>query len=152
MNYSHITPEASMVMKMASGDNPPPPSGRVPGRALEPPRDGFDDGGGVGVLCGNWLSVRGIFRFGGYMGERARSVAPQEAHTYPRRGPGVGRAGSRLRLILGPLLRHGKNRNIGFCHVQFREYFLYNFSETKNSRKQELALWHLVNRLVPENA
>jgi hypothetical protein len=22
----------------------------------------------------------------------------------------------------------------------------------KNSRKQELALWHLVNRLVPENA
>ena len=26
------------------------------------------------------------------------------------------------------------------------------FSETKNSRKQELALWHLVNMLVPENA
>ena len=25
------------------------------------------------------------------------------------------------------------------------------FLEPKNSRKQELALWHLVNRLVPEN-
>jgi hypothetical protein len=26
------------------------------------------------------------------------------------------------------------------------------FLKYKNSRKQELALWHLVNRLVPENA
>ena len=26
------------------------------------------------------------------------------------------------------------------------------FLKHKNSRKQELALWHLVNRLVPENA
>jgi hypothetical protein len=26
------------------------------------------------------------------------------------------------------------------------------FHKYKNSRKQELALWHLVNRLVPENA
>ena len=93
------------------------------------------------------------------MGERARSVAPQGAHTMPRRGPRVGRAygrcgrpAARLRLSFGLLLRHGKNRNFGFCHIQFREYFLCNFSETKNSRKQELALWHLVNRLVPENA
>jgi hypothetical protein len=38
------------------------------------------------------------------------------------------------------------------CPVQFRENFMYNFSETKNSRKQELALRHWVNRLVPENA
>ena len=45
-----------------------------------------------------------------------------------------------------------ENRNVGFCFVQFREYFQNNFSETKNRRKQELALWHLVNRLVPENA
>ena len=43
-----------------------------------------------------------------------------------------------------------ENRRLGFCFVQFREYFQNNFSETKNSRKQELALWHLVNRLVPE--
>jgi hypothetical protein len=26
------------------------------------------------------------------------------------------------------------------------------FLKYKNSRKQELALWHLANRLVPENA
>src|SRR3954470_12140196 len=34
--YSHITPEAGMVMKKASGDNLP--SGRVPGRAQISPR------------------------------------------------------------------------------------------------------------------
>jgi hypothetical protein len=26
------------------------------------------------------------------------------------------------------------------------------FLKYKNSRKQELALWHLINRLIPENA
>ena len=45
-----------------------------------------------------------------------------------------------------------KNRDFRLCFVQFREYSQNNFSRTKNSRKQELALWHLVNRLVPENA
>jgi hypothetical protein len=44
------------------------------------------------------------------------------------------------------------NRNFDFRFVQFWKYFLCNFSETQNSKKQELALWHLVNRLVPENA
>jgi hypothetical protein len=29
---------------------------------------------------------------------------------------------------------------------------LFPILKHKNSRKQELALWHLVNRLVPENA
>ena len=45
-----------------------------------------------------------------------------------------------------------KNRRFGFCFVEFREYCPNSFSGTKNSRKQELALWHLVNRLIPENA
>ena len=45
-----------------------------------------------------------------------------------------------------------KNRRFGFCFVEFREYCPNSFSGTKNCRKQELALWHLVNRLVPENA
>ena len=45
----------------------------------------------------------------------------------------------------------GQNRNLGVDFVQFREYFVTRISETKNSRKQELALRHLVNRLVPEN-
>ena len=40
---------------------------------------------------------------------------------------------------------------VGFCPVQFREYFLCRFSETKNSKKQEAGTRHLVNRLVQEN-
>ena len=59
-----------------------------------------------------------------------------------------GRPAAPLRLSFGLLERVGKNRHLGFCFVQFREYFQNSFSETKNSRKQELALWHLVNRLV----
>jgi hypothetical protein len=79
-----------MVMKMASGDNSP--LRQSAGKSSRTPRDGFDDGGGVGVFCGNWLSVLGIFRFGEYMGERARSVEPQGALTMPRRGQGWARA------------------------------------------------------------
>ena len=44
-----------------------------------------------------------------------------------------------------------ENRRLGFRPVQFREYFLCRFSETKNSRKQETGTSHLVNRLVQEN-
>ena len=75
-----------MVMKMASGDNSP--LWQSAGKSCRTPRDGFDDGGGVGRFCGIWLSVLGIFSFGEYMGERARSVDARGAHTYPR----VGRA------------------------------------------------------------
>ena len=36
--------------------------------------------------------------------------------------------------------------------VRFQGYFLSRISETKKAENRELALWHLVNRLVPENA
>ena len=52
----------------------------------------------------------------------------------------------------GILDASGENRNLGVDFVRFREYFVTRISETKNSRKQQLALRHLVNRLVPENA
>ena len=79
-----------MVMKMASGDNSPLRQSAEKSSRI--PRDGFDDGGGVGVFCGIWLSVLDIFRFGEYMGERARSVDARGAHTMPRRGQGWARA------------------------------------------------------------
>ena len=63
-----------------------------------------------------------------------------------------GRLVAPLRLLFGVLEDSVENKTVGFCFVQFREYFLCRISETKNSRKQELALRHLVNRLVPENA
>ena len=51
MNYSHITPEAAMVMKMASGDNSPLRQSAV--KSSRTPRDGFDNGGGVGMFLWN---------------------------------------------------------------------------------------------------
>ena len=84
---------------------------------------------------------------------------PQGHHTLGRRGQGLGRAGlwsggpvPPLWSFPGVLDASGENRNLGVDFVRFREYFVTRISETKNSRKQELALRHLVNRLVPENA
>ena len=88
INYSHITLEGVMAMKNAS--RVIFPSGRVPRSASEPSRTRVDDGGGVGMFCGIWLSVLGIFRFVEYMGERARSVAPQGE---------IGRASCRERVL-----------------------------------------------------
>ena len=58
MNYSHISPEAGMVMK-----SPPVMislSDRVPGRASEPSRTRVDDGGGDGRFCGWRLGYLGF--------------------------------------------------------------------------------------------
>ena len=95
----------------------------------------------------------------GLMMAAASVSIPVGGPTYPRRGPGLGRAWgwcdrpvAPFRLRLGSLCCHDKYKTSGFCPVCFREYFLCRISETKNSKKQELALWHLVNRLVPENA
>jgi hypothetical protein len=75
-------------------------------------------------------------------------------------GQGLGRASlwcgqlvAPLRLLFGLLEASLNIGTFGFCFVQFREYFLCNFFETQKQQKNwELALWHLVNRIVPENA
>ena len=63
-----------------------------------------------------------------------------------------GGPGPPLWSLSGSLEASGKNKVLGVDFVQVREYFLTRIFESKNSRKQELALQHLVNRLVPENA
>jgi hypothetical protein len=145
-----------MVMKM-------PPvtislSGRVPGDCSRTPRDGFDDDGCGGTFLENWLGYLGFSRSGEYIGARATSVGTRGGPTMPRRGQG----GPRLGVVRPPrcpssgALRSSccprTSKVLGFCPVRFREYFPCRISETKNSRKQQLALRHLVNRLVPENA
>ena len=94
-----------------------------------------------------------------YIGGRAASEGRRGADTIGGRSPGPGRATLSSGAHMAPLWRlsgvldaSGQNRNLGVDFVQFREYFVTRISETKNSRKQELALRHLVNRLVPENA
>jgi hypothetical protein len=46
----------------------------------------------------------------------------------------------------------GKIGGLAFVSSNFENISCVTFLKYKNSRKQELALWHLVNRLVPKNA
>ena len=93
------------------------------------------------------------------MGEGARSTEPWWAQTHPRRGPRSGRAWALSGHLDGSLLlpfwlrlRYGKIRYWGFVPCNSENISCTTFLKYKNSRKQELALRHLVNRLVPENA
>ena len=136
-----------------------PLSGRVPEAISWIPRDGIGGGGVSGRFSVSWLSVLGVSSRRLFVGGRAGQEAARGPHTTGPRGQGGGRAAlgcgplvAPLRLSFGLLEASWKNRPLGVDFVQFREYFLTRISETKNSRKQQLALRHLVNRLVPENA
>jgi hypothetical protein len=102
----------------------------------------------------------GFSRRGVFMGEGAASEVDLVGLTIGGRGPALGRAPwscgppvAPLRLFFGCLEAPVNFWTFGFCFVQFREYFMCNFSETQKQQKnRELALWHLVNRLVLENA
>ena len=136
-----------------------PLSGRVPGRASEPSRTRVDDGGGYGTFRGWRLGYLGFSGRRHYIGERAASGGTRGGHATPRRGRRWGRAGpwrgcllGRLRLSFGLRVRVGKIEGSVQVSSNSENIFRLAFLEYKNSRKQELALWHLVNRLVPENA
>ena len=135
------------------------PSGRVPGRASEPSQTRVVDGGGVGTFHGFLLGCPGFSRYGEYMGEEAESGAPWWALTVPRRGPGLGRAwvacghlAALLQVVFWHTLRYVILGRWQFVPCNSENISCTTFLKYKNSRKQELALWHLVNRLGPENA
>ena len=93
------------------------------------------------------------------MGKGARSTEPWWAQMHPRRGPRSGRAWGLSGHPPAPLLplfwlrlRYGEIRAWVFVPCNSENIFCTTFLKYKNSRKQELALRHLVNRLVPENA
>jgi hypothetical protein len=137
-----------------------PLSDRVPRRASGPSRSRVNDGGGSRCVSGKVIGFLGFSRRGVFIGEGAASEVDQWAHTTGRRGPGAGhtpwwcgRPLAPFCLLFGSLEASVNIWMFGFCFVQFREYFLCNFSKTQKQQKnRELALWHLVNRLVPENA
>ena len=98
-------------MEMAPGAIPRP--GRVPEQRLLSPEIGLRWWRRGGTFRGRRLDDLGYSRYGEYMGERARSVAAQGAHTTPRRGPRAGRVQvwcghpvAPLRLLFGLRLRY----------------------------------------------
>jgi hypothetical protein len=81
------------------------------------------------------------------------------AHTTWWRVQGVARATlwynhllADLRLSFGLYLRVRYIGTLAFASSDSENISCVTFLKHKNSRKQKLALWHLVNRLVPENA
>jgi hypothetical protein len=121
--------------------------GRVLGRASRPSRSCADDGGGLQYVF--WkidrvlrvFSSRRIYRRKGdvrgwtrgphHLVARARG-RPHHPMVWLPSGPPPS--------LLWTPSRDGKNRNFGFCFVQFREYFLCNFSETQ--KQQKIGNWH----------
>src|SRR4051794_2309594 len=81
------------------------------------------------------------------------------AQTQARRGPRAGRAWHMSGHLVDPLrlsfwlrLRYEEIRSWVFVPDNSENISCTTFLKHKNSRNQELALRHLVNRLVPENA
>jgi hypothetical protein len=133
-----------------------PLSGRVPGRASGPSRSQDDDGSGLQYV--SWKSVlllrvfpsKGIYRQKGDV--RGWTRGPHHLVAWLGGGPRHPMvwlpSGPSASLLWTPSSCQ-VNRNFVFRFVQFQKYFMCNFSETQ---KHKLSLWHLINRLVPENA
>jgi hypothetical protein len=145
VDYSLITPEASMAMKKTFGGDPL--SGRVLGRASGPSRSRVNDGGGSRYVSGKVIGYLGFSRRGVFIGEGGASEVDQGGHTHRGRGQGLGRAAllcgqpvARLHLLFGLLESSLNIWMFSFCFVQFREYFLCNFSETQ--KQQKTGNWH----------
>jgi hypothetical protein len=83
------------------------------------------------IDLGFWLRRASYRRRGGI---RGRPGAPHHPLEWPREGratPWCGGSLASLRLSFGLCLASRKNRRFGLRFVQFREYFLCNFSETQ---------------------
>jgi hypothetical protein len=111
------------------------------------------------MFRGKLIGALGFSRRGEYIGGRVASGGGPGGLTPWWRGPELGRAAlgcgrplAPLRLIFGFRLVSGKTGGSAFVSSNSEKISYVAFLKHKNSRKQGLALWHLVNRLVPENA
>jgi hypothetical protein len=91
------------------------------------------------MMCsGKVIGSLGFSRRGVFIGEGASSEVDRGGLTHRRRGQGLGRAAlecgplvAPLQLLFGSLEASVKFWATGFGFIQFREYFLCNFSETQ---------------------
>jgi hypothetical protein len=119
-----------------------PLSGRVSRRVSGPSRSRVDDGGGLqyvssrSVLSLRVFATKEIYRRKGDV--RGWTRGPHHLVARPGGGPCHPMVrlppGCSLSLLWTPSLCQ-VNRNFGFRFVQFREYFMCNFSETQKQQK-----------------
>jgi hypothetical protein len=119
-----------------------PLSGRVPGRAYGPSRSCVNDGDALQYVFWKINRVLRVFpsrRIYRRMGSVRRWTRwPHHLVAWARcwpRHPMVWLAPGSPPSLIWTQSRIGKNRNFGFCFVQFQEYFLCNFSETQKQQK-----------------
>ena len=98
-------------------------------------------------------------RRGRYIGEEAASGAARGRHAIGGREPPLGRAqlwhgglGAPLRLPFGLRVPLVILLTVQFVSSDSENISLIDFLKQKTTENRELTLWHLVNRLVPENA
>jgi hypothetical protein len=99
------------------------------------------------------FTMKWIYKRKGYV--RGRPRGPHQGLARPGVGRTTlwcGRLPALLRLCFGLRLRVSKIGTLAFISSNSDNISCITFLKYKNSRKQELALWHLFNRLVPENA
>jgi hypothetical protein len=105
---------------------------------LDPPDLASTMAAAYSMFQGKLIGSLGFSRRGEYIGGRAASGGGPGGPTTWRHGQGLARATLWCGRPLAPPSSQlwtpsliGKNRNFGFCFVQFWEYFLCSFSETQ---------------------
>jgi hypothetical protein len=143
-------------MEMAPGAIPHP--GKVPEQRLLSPETCLRQRRCCRTFRGSRLVDLGFSRRREFIGVRAMSKGTRGAHTIrwssqgarhpmvwaPRVPPSIS--------ALDSAFVSGKIGRLAFVSSNSKNVSCITFLKYKNSKKQELALWHLVNRLVPENA
>jgi hypothetical protein len=101
----------------------------------------------IAMYSGKMIGSLGFSRRGFFIGEGAASEVGQGGLTTRGRGPRAGCAAlwcgclvAPLHLLFGSLEASVNFWTFSFCFVQFREYFLCNFSETQ--KQQKIGNWH----------
>ena len=137
-----------MVMKKASGVDSPLRQGAGKSSDLPATKAAATD---FFLELLRYLSLYlGFSRREDYIGEGGESEAVQGAQTLARRGLGFDPRLGWVWLRCGPPPAHLRASRVFYYETTLNN-FLCNFPGIKNSRKQELALWHLVNMLVAGN-
>jgi hypothetical protein len=84
------------------------------------------------------IGYLGFFHQGVFIGEGASSEVARGTLTHRGHGQGLGHATlvcgalvAPLQLLFRSLEASGKNKTLGTCFIQFREYFLCSTSETQ---------------------
>jgi hypothetical protein len=125
----------------------------VPGRASGPSRSSGRRRWRIAMCSRKLIGCLGFSRRGVFIGEGASSEVNRGGLTHRGCRPAPGRAAlvcgalvAPLRLLFGSLEASVKVWATGFGFVQFREYFLCNFSETQ--KQQKTGNWHCGDLLI----